>query len=99
MIDDTHRQILALARNAHDLTEATYQADPAVKGDLLWADKQRTLLADMALHLVQTALGDGPISQDKLKNNLYAILTISDQFLPEHQLGEVAGKLITPAGV
>jgi hypothetical protein len=48
-----------------------------------WLDKQRLLLADMAIHLLQTAVRPGEIELDKLRNNLHAILTISDQFLPQ----------------
>jgi hypothetical protein len=37
----------------------------------------------MAIHLLQTAIKAGNIDLDKLKNNLHAILTIPDQFLPK----------------
>ncbi len=47
----------------------------------------------MALHLVQTAMRDGPLSEEHLKRNLFAILTISDQFLPESELKLLADKL------
>lgn len=86
--------ILALSRQAHDLTEAAYRAHPAVKGDAAWPDRQRMLLADMALHLVQTALRDGAVDTAKLKNNLYAILTISAPFLPEKALADYADAII-----
>lgn len=86
--------ILALSRQAHDLTESAYRAHPGVKGDAAWPDKQRLLLADMALHLVQTALRDGQLDAAKLQNNLYAILTISAPFLPEKELGRYADAII-----
>jgi len=50
-------------------------------------------LADMALHLLQTALNSGEIELDKLKNNLHSILTISDQFLPNAGLKDSTEKL------
>jgi hypothetical protein len=57
-----------------------------------WLDKQRLLLADMAIHLLQTALKPGDMELDKLRNNLHAILTLSDGFLPYAGLkGATAG--------
>ncbi|WP_342120407.1 hypothetical protein [Pseudoduganella sp. OTU4001] len=87
-------QVLSLARTAHDLTESAYLQHPSKRGEAGWQDKQRILLADMALHLLQTALKDGELSQESLKRNLYAILTITDQFLPGHELKKVAEKLL-----
>ncbi|MDM5178931.1 hypothetical protein PO883_17150 [Massilia sp. DJPM01] len=82
-MDEAIKQdIVSLGRKAHDLTEAAYRTHPSTRGDAAWADKQRILLADMALHLLQTALADGALSADALKQNLYAILTVSDQFIP-----------------
>ena len=67
----------------HSLVESSYLKNSAKKGDEEWLEKQRILLADMALHLLQTSINPGEIKLDKLRNNLHAILTISDQFLPE----------------
>jgi hypothetical protein len=86
--------VLDLTRQAHALTESAYQANPAVRGGAGWADKQRMLLADMALHLIQTSLKDGDIAPDKLQNNLYSILTICAQFLPEQELARYADEII-----
>ena len=88
------KQILELTRQAHALTERAYQGDPAVRGAEGWAEKQRVLLADMALHLVQTSLKDGDIATDQLHNNLYAILTICAQFLPDKDLTRYADEII-----
>jgi hypothetical protein len=88
-------QILSLAKSAHDLTEASYQRDPAVRDGPGWKEKQRMLLADMALHLVQTALRDGELSDGQLKRNLFSVLTISDQLLPGYDLKAVADTLYT----
>lgn len=93
MNQETKDQILAMSRTAHDLTEAAYQQHPAARGDLEWMEKQRILLADMALHLLQTALKEGHLSQDNLKRNLYSILTIADQFIEGHDLKSVADQL------
>ena len=46
-------------------------------------ERNRLLLADMAIHLLQTALKPGDIELDKLRNNLHAILTLSDRLLPD----------------
>jgi hypothetical protein len=51
------------------------------------------LLADMAIHLLQTAMKPGDIELDKLKNNLHSILTISDLFLPNAGLKKSTGQL------
>lgn len=87
------KEILSLSKIAHDLTESSYQQNPAIRGEAGWAEKQRTLLADMALHLLQTALRDGELSEENLKRNLFSILTISDQFLPDCELKKLAAGL------
>ncbi|MBV1775952.1 hypothetical protein KSF73_09510 [Burkholderiaceae bacterium DAT-1] len=87
------QSILSMSKHAHDWTEHTYQQHPAVRGGEGWADKQRVLLADMALHLLQTALRDGELSEEMLKRNLYAILTISDQFIEGQDLKSMADAL------
>jgi hypothetical protein len=90
----SHEKILTLSREAHDLTETAYHAHPGVKGDPAWPAKQRLLLADMALHLVQTAMRDGQLDAAKLQNNLYSILTISAPFLPNKELARYADAII-----
>lgn len=95
MDEAARKEILSLIRSAHDLTESSYQQDSASRGDAGWAGKQRILLADMALHLLQTSLKDGELSEEGLKRNLYSILTISDQFIPGHDLKAVADQLYT----
>lgn len=86
--------IVEAGRKAHDLIESAYWQHSAQRGDSEdWAEKQRLLLADMSLHLLQTALRDGELSTDALKRNLYAILTISDQFIPDHGLKALASRL------
>ena len=95
MIDPAlRRQLLALGGEAHSLTETAYRADPAVKGGAGWAEKQRVLMADMSLHLLQTALQDGELDTARLKQNLYTILTIAAPFLPTHDLARHADALL-----
>lgn len=77
----------------HSLVESSYLNNPAKKGDDEWLEKQRILLADMALHLLQTSINPGEIELDKLRNNLHAILTISHQFLPEANLKKATENL------
>lgn len=89
------KKILSLSKNAHDLTEEFYQQNLSMRGDSGWRDKQRILLADMALHLLQTALKGGEISEEGLKRNLFSILTISDQFIRDHDLKSFAEELYT----
>ncbi|MES3023765.1 MAG: hypothetical protein V4857_19535 [Pseudomonadota bacterium] len=96
MNDQSRQTILALSRQAHDLTETSYQADPAVKGDPAWAEKQRMLLADMSLHLLQTALREGELDTARLQTNLFSILKISAAFLPEKSLALYADAMIKP---
>ena len=90
MDDEIRQRILAIARMAHGLTETSYQTDPSTIGDPGWSEKQRILLADMAIHLLQTSLKDGELSVEDLKRNLFSILTISDQFIPGHDLKALA---------
>lgn len=91
------KEILSLSKTAHDLTESSYQKDPSIRGASGWSEKQRILLADMALHLLQTALKDGELSEESLKRNLFSILTISDQFLPGYDLKNMAADLSLPS--
>ena len=93
MDESIRKQIVALGQQAHALTESAYRQHPSTRGDLNWPDKQRILLADMALHLLQTALREGEVSADELKRNLYAILTIADQFVPAADLKATADRL------
>lgn len=95
MDQETKQRILMIARTAHDLTEAAYQKHPATRGDLAWFEKQRILLADMSLHLLQTSLSESELFEDQLKRNLFAILTIADQFVEGQDLKAVADKLYT----
>ncbi len=93
MNDVDRQKLLKTSWEMHTLVETAYLNHNATKGDHEWLEKQRILLADMALHLLQTALKPGEIELDKLKNNLHSVLTISDQFLPNADLKKATEKL------
>ena len=95
MTEEERKTILSQSWKSHAVIESTYLADPAQKGDSDWLEKQRFLLADMALHLLQTSLNPGELKKDKLSNNIYSILSIVDQFLPESELAIAKKKLIS----
>jgi hypothetical protein len=77
----------------HSVVEQSYLSHPATKEESEWLEKQRILLADMAIHLLQTAIKPGALEREKLKDNIHAILTISDQFLPEAELKKATEKI------
>jgi hypothetical protein len=56
-------------------------------------ERRRLLLADMAIHLLQTAIKPGDIELDKLRNHLHAILTLSDPLLPDAGLKDATEHL------
>ena len=93
MTESEKKKIIQESWAAHSIVEQSYLQNSAAKGDSDWLDKQRVLLADMALHLLQTALNPGALEQDKLKNNLFAILTIAEQFLPYTNFSQVKNRI------
>jgi len=93
MKDDKRKEIIDISWRIHSSVEDSYLAHPATKQDNEWMEKQRLLLADMAIHLLQTTIKHGDLELDKPKNNLHAILTISDQFLPTAELKKATEKL------
>ncbi|MEQ8217873.1 MAG: hypothetical protein RH981_06540 [Arenibacter sp.] len=86
-------KILDTSWELHNQIETSYLNNPANKDDKEWLEKQRMLLADMALHLLQTSIKPGEIKLDRLSDNLHAILTITDQFLPYADLKKATEKL------
>lgn len=86
-------KILQASWELHSVVETSYLNNPANKGDSEWLEKQRLLLADMALHLLQTSIKPGEIKLDRMRDNLHAILTIADQFLPKADLKKATEKL------
>lgn len=93
MNESERKELIKSSWDLHSVVENSYLNHPAVKGDEEWLEKQRILLADMAIHLLQTAINPGGIEIEKLKNNLHAILTITDQFLPYSKLKKATEKL------
>ncbi|BBN81880.1 hypothetical protein PA25_18650 [Pseudoalteromonas sp. A25] len=87
------QDILTMSWSIHDDVEQAILKHPAGVNDADWPQKQRLLLADMALHLLQTALKPGELQKDKLKNNLNAILTLSDGFIEHVDLKAVSDSL------
>lgn len=90
-------ELMQMAGKIHAVVEESYLQHNAVRGGeggtADWLDKQRLLLADMAVHLLQTAIKPGSIELDKLQNNLHAILSVSDQFLPQAELKKATEKI------
>lgn len=93
MNEKQRKQLIDSSWQLHDIVENAYLQHPAKQGDPQWLEKQRLLLADMALHLLQTTSHAGEMNLEKLTNNLYAILTISDQFIDEVDLKHTADSL------
>ena len=93
MTNDDKQNIIDTSWQLHSMVETSYLNNLAKAGDDDWLEKQRLLLADMALHLLQTALKPDEIELSKLQNNLHAILTIADQFLPKAGLKQATKKL------
>jgi hypothetical protein len=94
MNDNKRNELVGMGWEIHRAVEESYHAHPAGRNDGdAWLDKQRLLLADMAVHLLQTAIAPGGIELEQLRNNLNAILVIADRFLPDAGLSKAAGKL------
>lgn len=93
MNDIERTKLIKTSWDLHSNIESSYLSNSAVQGDDAWVEKQRMLLADMAIHLLQTAMEPGNIELDKLRNNLHSILTISDLFLPSAELKKATDKL------
>ncbi|MEH6537976.1 MAG: hypothetical protein V7719_16360 [Psychroserpens sp.] len=93
MKDDNKIELIKTSWELHDQVETAYLNHKAKQGDSEWLEKQRLLLADMALHLLQTSMKPGDIKSERLRDNLHAILTISDQFLPKAELKKATEKL------
>lgn len=99
MDDSTRAGLIKTGWDVHGVVEDALLRHPALKGSgPEWLDKQRLLLADMAMHLLQTARKPGEIELDKLRNSLPAILTISDQLLPHAALKDATSSIYRDTG-
>ena len=93
MTKEEQQHIITTSWELHNKIETSFLNNPAKQEDKAWLEKQRLLLADMALHLLQTAINPEEIKLDRLRDNLHAILTIADQFLPNADLKKATEKL------
>jgi hypothetical protein len=97
MDENKRNALVRMGWGIHGAVEDSYHAHPAGRNDGdAWLEKQRLLLADMAIHLMQTAIAPGEIELDKLRNNLNAILVVADRFLPDAALKRTAEGLYEP---
>ena len=85
---------LHLINQAHGQIENLYFESRKNKGAEGHHEQKRLLLADLACHLGQDALRPGDLNTTSLKNHLYAILTLCDEFLPEQDLKQKAQALL-----
>jgi hypothetical protein len=93
MDDFERKKLIEESWKMHKIIERSYLGNTAKKNDEQWLEKQRILLADMAIHLLQTAIEPGEFEVEKLTNNIHAILTIADQFIPQAGLKNATTKL------
>ena len=93
MNDFERKELIEESGKLHNIVESSYLSNTAKKDDEQWLEKQRILLADMAIHLLQTAIKPGVLEVEKLTNNIHAILTIADQFIPHAKLKNATEKL------
>jgi len=93
MTKDEKLKMLDTSWELHSQVETNYLNNLAKQEDDAWLEKQRLLLADMALHLLQTSIKPSEIKLERLRDNLHAILTIADQFLPNAGLKKATTNL------
>lgn len=93
MNNEAKLEMLNISTKLHSQIEASYLNHPANKHNDEWLEKQRLLLADMALHLLQTSISPEELKLDRLRDNIHAILTIADQFLPNADLKKATEKI------
>lgn len=82
-----HDAILALAQQAHALTESAAVVTSAPQA------RKQLVLADLALHLVQAALRQPP-EPAEVKRYLFSILTVCDGFVPDLDLKAMANAVL-----
>ncbi len=93
-MENRKKKILQLIDMAHSTIEEGHQELRALKGEEGKLERQRFILADLACHLVQDAIDHKSMDVESLKNHLYAILTVCDDFLPEKDLKVKAEEII-----
>ncbi len=94
-MEQKKKKILDSINEAHAIIEETYMELRSLKEEQGKIERQRFLLADMACHLVQDAIGRETMELETLKNRLHSILVICDDFLPEKKLKLRASEIIS----
>lgn len=87
-------QLINTSWQLHAIVESSYLANQATKASAQWEEKHRLLLADMAIHLLQTAVKPDMLDHARLLQNIYAILVVADDFLPESDLKRFSETLL-----
>lgn len=91
MLDNEQKQqLIDLTWQIHERVEQSYLEDKSVKGSEGWQNKRRLLLADMAIHLLQTALKPEALDEQRLQQNLYSVLTVADDLLEDIDVNQLA---------
>jgi hypothetical protein len=96
MDENKRTELIRSAWEIHRAVEEGYLRHPVTNRETdpdAWRERQRFLLADMAIHLLQTSMQPGAMDLEQLANNLHAILTISDAFLPHAGLKQATGRM------
>ncbi len=93
MNDNKKLEVIKISWELHNQIETANLNHPAKPKNAEWLEKQRLLLADMALHLLQTSVESDEIKLERLRDNLHAMLTIADQFLTNPELKKATEKL------
>jgi hypothetical protein len=96
-MDKQQRQeLLILSWSMQDKVEQAILHHAAAANDTTYSDKQRLLLSDMALQLLQTALKPGRLESEDLISNLNDILLLSNEFIPHVDLSTMSNSLKVP---
>lgn len=90
MNSENRKEVLQLVDAAHARVEAFYPDAPVYRQTPEWEEKRRLLLSDLSLHLAQDALKGESINGSSLRNHLFAILTICDEFFPDENYRKAA---------
>jgi len=83
MTSEEKLNAIEISRKMHDQIEAAYLKLRESVNDASKKELERYLLADMAMHLFQTAISPKEINMENLRNNVHAIATISERFIPQ----------------
>ncbi len=96
--EDEKNALIQKSWAIHDEVESAYMHIHASHGEVGWDEKQRLLLADLSLHLFQTAIQPGEVNHQQLVNRLFAVMCVSDRLLPDKDLSGVAQMILDAEG-